>query len=284
MVAMTFFSLFLVVVCVWLFVRNFRLRGKLRLFEKVNRNTKNLWAVLDLNASRTVAASNALLDIVGVRVEDLPSQDPREVIHPDDLKLLDIALRTARDSNVFDRIRIRLRDIRYGWQWYENYGFFMKDGNRTLFCCSYFPINERMRIGEELRETRRRMEIMLNNSFNIVWTMDCSTRKLMLVTDVTRERFGVDDRRAGLIPSNAEFFPKEDILAFREMLNRRIEALLKKGNEAVRDEPQIFHVHVKNRDGSVVKFVTRSTLERNDAGQFILYGVSRVAQDGDEFH
>lgn len=283
MVYLTFIALLVAFACVWLFVWNLRLRRKIRLFEKVNRNTKNLWAVLDLDSSRAVSASNALLDIVGVRAEDLPKQDPREVIHPDDLELLAIALDESKSSGVFNRIRIRLRDIRYGWQWYENYGFFMKDGGRNLFCCSYFPINERMRISEELIETRRRMEIMLNNSFNIVWTLDCSTRKLTLVTDVTRERFGVDDRKAGLIPSNVEFFPKEDILAFREMLNRRIEALLKR-TDVSRDEPQSFNVRVMNRDGSIVKFVTRSTLERSDGGLFVLFGVSCVAQDGDGLH
>lgn len=282
MVTLTFFILLLLIALAWTLVQNRKLKRKFRIIDTIARNTKSLWAVLDLDSTRVMIASNALLEIIGIPEKNVSEHDPREVIHPDDLKLLEVALRFARTSKTFDCVRIRLRDIRYGWQWYENYGFFTEDGSRTLLCCSYFPINDRMRISEELIETKRRMAIMLNNSFNIIWTLDCSSRSLTIITDVTRERFGIDDRKAGLLPSNEEFFPKEDILAFREMLNHRIEILLKNG--ATRDEPQGFNVHVKNRDGSVVKFVTRSTLEKNDMGQFILYGVSRVALDNDEFH
>lgn len=282
MIVLMCLLLLILIVLVWTLFWNAKLKRNFRIIDTIARNSKSLWAVLDLNTMRAITASDALLEIVGFSTENLSAHDPREVVHPDDLKLLDVALRTAQTSKTFDRVRIRLRDIRYGWQWYENYGFFMEDGTRTLFCCSYFPINDRMRISEELIETKRRMAIMLNNSFNIIWTLDCSSRALTIITDVTRERFGVDDRKAGLLPSNEEFFPKEDILAFREMLNHRIEALLKNGTS--RDEPQEFNVHVKNRDGSIVKFVTRSTLEKNDVGQFVLYGVSRVALESDEFH
>ena len=282
MVVLTCLLLLVLIAFGWTLVRNVKLNRKFRIIDTIARNTKSLWAILDLNTSRAITASNALLEIVGISAENISAHDPREVVHPDDLKLLEVGLRAAQTSKTFDRVRIRLRDIRYGWQWYENYGFFMEDGSRTLFCCSYFPIHDRMRISEELIETKRRMAIMLNNSFNIIWTLDCSSRALTIITDVTRERFGVDDRKSGLLPSNEEFFLKEDILAFRKMLNHRIEALLKNGTS--HDEPQGFNVHVKNRDGSIVKFVTRSTLEKNDVGQFTLYGVSRVALESDEFH
>ncbi len=282
MIVLTCSLLLILIVLVWTLVWYVKLKREFRIIDTIARNTKSLWAILDLNSMRAITASNALLEIVGISAANLSEHDPREVVHPDDLKLLDVALRAAQTSKTFDRVRIRLRDIRYGWQWYENYGFFMDNGNRTLFCCSYFPIDDRMRISEELIETKRRMAIMLNNSFNIIWTLDCSSRALTIITGVTRERFGVDDRKAGQLPPNEEFFPKEDILAFREMLNHRIEALLKNGTS--RDEPQEFNVHVKNRDGSIVKFVTRSTLEKNDVGQFTLYGVSRVALESDEFH
>lgn len=274
--------LLLLTALVWMLVQNANLKRRLRIIDTITKNTKSLWVILDLETMRVKTASNSLLEIVGISAKNVSEHDPREVIHPDDLKLLGVTFRSARKTNVFERVRIRLRDIRYGWQWYENYGFFMKDGSRTLFFCSYFPINDRMRISEELVETKRRMAIMLNNSFNIVWTLDCSSRALTLLTDVTRDRFGVDDRSAGLLPSNEDFFLKEDLLSFRKMLNRRIEALSKNG--MTRDKPQGFTVRVKNRDGSIVNFVTRSTLEKNDVGQFVLYGVSRVALDKDEFH
>lgn len=274
--------LLLLTALVWMLVQNANLKRRLRIIDMITKNTKSLWVILDLETMRVKTASNSLLEIVGISAKNVSEHDPREVIHPDDLKLLGVTFRSARKTNVFERVRIRLRDIRYGWQWYENYGFFMKDGSRTLFFCSYFPINDRMRISEELIETKRRMAIMLNNSFNIVWTLDCSSRALTLLTDVTRERFGVDDRSAGQLPSNEDFFLKEDLLAFRKMLNRRIEALSENG--MTRDKPQGFTVRVKNRDGSIVNFVTRSTLEKNDVGQFVLYGVSRVALDKDEFH
>ncbi len=273
--------LLLLIALVWMLVQNANLKRKLRLVDTITKNTKSLWVILDLKTMRVKTASNALLEIVGIAAKNVSEHDPREVIHPDDLKLLGVTFRSAQKTNVFERVRIRLRDARYGWQWYENYGFFMKDGSRTLFFCSYFPINDRMRISEELFETKRRMAIMLNNSFNIIWTLDCSSRALTLLTNVTRERFGVDDRSAGLLPSNEDFFLKEDLLSFRKMLNHRIEALLKNG--MMRDKPQGFTIRVKNRDGSIVNFVTRSTLEKNDVGQFVLYGVSRVALDKDEF-
>ncbi len=282
MVVLIILTLSLLVILVWISVQNAKLKKKIRVIDTIAKNTKSLWAILDVKTTRVTTASNSLLKIVGLSTENVSKHDPREVIHPDDLELLGVAFRAACKTKVFDSVRIRLRDIRYGWQWYENYGFFMEDGSRLLFYCSYFPINDRMRISEELIETKRRMAIMLNNSFNIIWTLDCSSRALTLLTDVTRERFGVDDFKAGLLPSNEEFFLKEDILAFRKMLNRRIEALLKNG--MTRDKPQGFNVRVRNRDGSIVNFVTRSTLEKNDVGQFVLYGVSRVALDNDEFH
>lgn len=282
MIVLICLMLLLLMAFVWVFVWYVKLNRKFRIIDTIARNTKSLWAILDLDTAHAITASNALLEIVGIFAENVSEHDPREVVHPDDVKLLEVALRAAQASKKFDRVRIRLRDIRYGWQWYENYGFFMEDGSRTLFCCSYFPIDDRMRISEELIETKRRMAIMLNNSFNIIWTLDCSSRALTIITDVTRERFGVDDRKAGLLPSNEEFFLKEDILSFRKMLNKRIESLLKDG--LTKDEPQEFKVRVKNRDGSIVKFVTRSTLEKNDVGQFTLYGVSRVAMESDEVH
>ncbi len=281
MVVVIILILLLLTALVGMLVQNAKLKRRLRTIDTISKNTKSLWAVLDLKTMRVRTASHSLLEIVGLSAENVAEHDPKEVIHPDDLDLLGVAFRIASKTKVFDRVRIRLRDIRYGWQWYENYGFFMEEGARPLFFCSYFPINDRMRISEELIETKRRMAIMLNNSFNIIWTLDCSSRALTLLTDVTRERFGVDDRKAGLLPSNDAFFLKEDLMAFRKMLNIRIEALSKNG--MTRDKPQGFMVRVKNRDGSIVHFLTRSTLEKNDAGKFVLYGVSRVALDNDEF-
>lgn len=282
MIVLIVLMLLLLIAFVAMLVWNVKLSRKFRIINSMAQNMKSLWAVFDLDTLRTVTASNALLKIVGIPAETVSEHNPREVVHPDDLKRLDVALRAAKALKKFDRIGIRLRDVRYGWQWYENYGFFMKDGSRTLFCCSYFPINDRMRISEELIETKRRMAIMLDNSFNIIWTLDCSSRLLTILTDVTRERFGVDDHKAGLLSSTEDFFLKEDLLSFRKMLNKRIEDLLKDG--LMRDKPQEFNVRVKNRDGSIVNFVTRSTLEKNDVGQFVLYGVSRVALESDGIH
>lgn len=270
-----FALLVLLILCA---VQNARLKHKLRMADTIYRNTNMLWSIVDLSTKRVPIASTALIDVVGLSQETLLEHDPREFIDPDDMKAFESALKEQPRAKVFERVRLRLRNARYGWQWYESYGFFLSE-NLVFF--SYYPINERIRISEELSRTKHELSIMLDNSFSIIWTLDCATRRLNLMTDVTRERFGVDDHKAGPISSNEDYFLKEDLVEFRKILNERIKALLKSGDK--QDKPQSFAVHVKNRDGSVVRFITRSTLEKNEVGGFMLYGVSRLAIN-DELH
>ena len=54
-------------------------------------------------------------------------------------------------------------------------------------------------------------------------------------------------------------------------------------SDRMNDEPQVHKVHVKNRDGSIVEMLTRSTLKKDDVGQYTLYGVSQRIQNN-EFH
>ncbi|MBP5247721.1 MAG: hypothetical protein J6Z31_07675 [Fibrobacter sp.] len=251
------------------------------LIDLIDMNTKSLLAILDIKTMHAISASNALLHVVGIPREDVSKHSIRELIHPDDMQLLHSTIVSAREkekkgyprNNTFDGIRIRLRDANYGWQWYEFSGFFTLCNGRQLLCCSYFPVNDQMRLTMELMESKRRFSILLNNSFNIVWELNCLTRQLVLITPITRERFGIDDRPAGPVLSNEECFLQEDILFYREMLNRRIAALA--DSEKMSDLPQVHKIHVKNRDGSVVEMLTRSTLEKDDVGQYTLYGVSQ---------
>jgi PAS domain-containing protein len=279
------FTIVMTIATIVLFVQNARLKDQVALIKLIDLNTKSLLAIIDMKALKAVSASSALLKVLGIPREEISKHDIREIIHPDDMKLLHTSVSAALEKerkgypieNAFDSLRIRLRDVNYGWQWYELYGFFTNYNSRRLLCCSYFPVNEQMRLSANVVEIRRKMGILLNNSFNIVWEMNCLTRQLVLISPITRERFGIDDREAGPILSNEDFFPEEDIRYFREMLNRRIAALA--DSEQMNDEPQIHKIHVKNRDGSVVEMLTRSTLEKDDVGQYTLYGVSQRIQN-----
>lgn len=283
------FTIAMTIATIVLFVQNARLKDRVALIKLIDLNTKSLLAIIDMKSLKVLSASNALLNVLGIPRDEVAKHDIREMIHPDDMKLLHTSLSAVREKekkgypieNAFDSLRVRLRDVHYGWQWYEVYGFFTKYNSHRLLCCSYFPVNEQMRLSADLVETRHKMEILLNNSFNIVWEMNCLTRQLILISPITRERFGVDDRDAGLILSNEEVFPEEDIRYFREMLNHRIAALA--DSDRMNDEPQVHKVHVKNRDGSIVEMLTRSTLKKDDVGQYTLYGVSQRIQNN-EFH
>lgn len=265
---------------------NARLKRKISLIEAIDRNTKSLMCIVDLNAMQIVSASNAAVSVVGKIREDVIGRDPKEMIHPDDLELLRTNLRLARDrfskgfpvDMTFEKIKIRIQDVDCGWQWYELNAFLFLFHTRELLCCSFFPVDDQMRLREELMTVKAQMSVLLNNSFNIVWRLDCFTRQLYLMTPVIRERFGIDDHPIGLVSSNEEHFPHEEILAFREMLNRRISALSESGKKC--DSSTEFRLRVKNRDGSVVRLLTNSTLEKNDLGQFTLYGVSQRIPDG----
>ena len=71
-----------------------------------------------------------------------------------------------------------------------------------------------------------------------------------------------------------EVFTADTLQRFRAMINQRIELLASNGEE--RDLPQDLEITVQNRDGSTVNMITRSTLEKNDLGKYILYGISLV--------
>ena len=274
-------TIVLTIATIVLSIQNIRLRDRVALIDVIDLNTKSLLSILDFKTMHAISASNSLLHVLGIPREDISKHSIRELIHPDDMQLLHSSSVSAREkerkgyprNNVFDNIRIRLRDVNYGWQWYEFSGFFTAPNGRQLLCCSFFPVNDQMRLTMELMESKRKFSILLNNSFNIVWELNCLTRQLVLITPITRERFGVDDHQAGPIRSNEEFFLQEDILFYREMLNRRIAALA--DSDKMSDLPQVHKIHVKNRDGSVVEMLTRSTLEKDDVGQYTLYGVSQ---------
>lgn len=281
-----FFLILFVVLAFLLLLWNISLKRKVALIEAIDHYTKSLMCIVDLNTMRIVSASNSVLEVMGIGREDVIHHDPKEMIHPDDLELLRSNLQTARNreqkgfpkEKVFDSIRIRIRDVDYGWQWYELYAFFYWHRSHEWLCCSFFGVNDQMRVREELLKVKTQMSIMLNNSFNIVWKVDCLTRQFILITPVSRERFGIDDHAAGPLSSNANYFLDEEILSFRDLLNKRISALSESGKCC--DAPTEFLVHVKNRDGSVVPLLTRSTLEKDEVGNYILYGVSqRVKSD-----
>ena len=280
-------TIVLTIVTIVLSIQNIRLRDRVALIDYIDKNTKSLLAIIDVKTMHAISASNSLLHVVGIDRKDIGNHSVRELIHPDDMQLLHSSIVSAREkekksyikNNVFEGIRIRLRDVNYGWQWYEFSGFFTVDNGRQLLCCSYFPVNDQMRLTMELMESNRKFSILLNNSFNIVWELNCLTRQLVLITPVTRERFGIDDCSAGPVASNEEHFLHEDILFFREMLNRRIAALA--DSDQTSDLLQMHKIHVKNRDGSVVEMLTRSTLEKDDVGQYTLYGVSQRIQNNE---
>lgn len=265
---------------------NVHLKRKISLIDAIDRNTKSLMCIVDLNVMQIVSASNSVISVVGGTRADIIGRDPKEMIHPDDLELLRTNLRLARNRFVkgfpldrtFEKIKIRIRDVDYGWLWYELNAFLFLFRTHELLCCSFFLVDDQMRMREELMAVKSQMSVLLNNSFNIVWKLDGFTRQLYLITPVSRERFGIDDHPIGLVSPNEEYFPPEEILAFREMLNRRISALSESGKKC--DSSTEFHLRVKNRDGSVVQLLTRSTLEKNDLGQFTLYGVSQRIPNG----
>lgn len=246
-----------------------RLKHRLQLLNLIGSKTHNLLAVLDLQTVRLCYASESLLGIIGIPHDELSKHDPKEVVHPDDLAFVQEAV----DKKTLDHLHIRIRDARCGWQWYELYGFPLEYGNRSLFCFSYVPINDQMRISGELAEIKKQLSVILENSFDAIWKLDCQSRQLTLLSSVSHERFGIDDLPPGPILSNQEYFSQEDILGFRENLNRRIQKLSESGKDS--DKPQNYYVNVKNHEGSVVRVLTRSTLEKNEVGIYTLYGVSR---------
>lgn len=253
-------------------VRSAFFSRKVRVIDLINNKTRSLMAIFDVKTVRMLSASESLLEIVGIPRNELSKHDPKEVIHPDDLTFVQEAVQ----KESIDSLRIRIRDARYGWQWFELYGFSMVYEHRRMFCFSYFPINDQMRVSGELDELKKQMSVMLENSLDVVWTLDCQSRQLKLLSSVSHERSGIDDIPAGSIIANQEYFPQEEILDFRENLNRRIQKLSESDKD--HDEPQNYYIHVKNRDGSVIRVLTRSTLEKNEIGNYTLYGVSRTAQ------
>lgn len=277
----------LTIATIVLSIQNLRLRDRVALIDLIDRNTKSLLAIIDIKTMHAISASNSLLHVVGISREDIGKHSIRELIHPDDMQLLHSSIVSVREkekkgyvkNNAFDGIRIRLRDVNYGWQWYEFSGFFTLINGHQLLCCSYFPVNDQMRLTMELMESKRKFSILLNNSFNIVWELNCLTRQLVLITPISRDRFGIEDRPAGPVVSNEDCFLHEDILFYREMLNHRIAALA--DSDKMSDLPQVHKIHVKNRDGSVVEMLTRSTLEKDDVGQYTLYGVSQRIQNNE---
>ena len=212
--------------------------------------------------------------------EELKKHNFKEFIHPDDAKLLNTVITNSLGDEKkyagksIENLRIRLRDARYGWQWYELFGFFTSFRAKAIFCCSFFPINEQIRIHEELIEHKRLMNILLNNSWAIVWKMACLSRRLTLLTPVSKERFGIDDFPAGPIISNVDVFTPESLSKIRQELNERIASLADSGKEC--DSPQRSVITVQNKDGSRVDLEICSTLEKNDIGFYTLYGVSQL--------
>lgn len=273
-------ALLFFVAVIFLLLQIVSLKDRLQLVRQIDQKTKSLLAILSLKDLQSLSASAALLQIFGISDEELKKHNFKEFIHPDDAKLLNTVITNSLGDEKkyagksIENLRVRLRDARYGWQWYELFGFFTSFRAKAIFCCSFFPINEQIRIHEELIEHKRLMNILLNNSWAIVWKMDCLSRRLTLLTPVSKERFGIDDFPAGPIISNVDVFTPESLSKIRQELNERIASLADSGK--VCDSPQRSVITVQNKDGSRVDLEICSTLEKNDIGFYTLYGVSQL--------
>ena len=276
------FAIFFFFTTIILLVQILPLKRKVDLIDLIDKKTKSLLAIIDAHSFHVLSASAALRQVLGFSSEELKQHSMREFIFPDDEKLLNTALESSLNKDktgyagetTIEHLRLRLKDVRYGWQWYELFGFFTTYNSKRILCCTYMPLNEQILTKADLIEKENLLKVLMNNSFGIIWTMDCLSRQLMLLTPISRERFGIDDHPIGAITSNEEVFTADTLQRFRAMINQRIELLASNGEE--RDLPQDLEITVQNRDGSTVNMITRSTLEKNDLGKYILYGISLV--------
>ena len=118
------FAIFFFFTTIILLVQILPLKRKVDLIDLIDKKTKSLLAIIDADSFHVLSASAALRQVLGFSSEELKQHSMREFIFPDDEKLLNTALESSLNKDktgyagetTIEHLRLRLKDVRYGWQ------------------------------------------------------------------------------------------------------------------------------------------------------------------------
>lgn len=218
--------------------------------------------------------SSASDEVFGLKASAYIGRTLREMVHPDDYVIVEESIRNSETLGHFEGILSRKRHASLGWCWVETSGFVTTDekGVKVLICFSH-SVEDLVRVRSALQESDRRYHLFLQNTFDVVWELDVETRKFTLLSPISYSRVGVDSRPVGIVDNKSTLFPEEELALSRNMINRRVKALIDSGKDC--DEPEETNLRVCNADGSRVWCRMSSTMQRDSYGRFSMVGVTR---------
>lgn len=274
---------FFLVAIVVHFIFSFRATRNLRFFEFVMKESSCVFLEFSEDDFICRSVSPAITETLGFPVSNYKGHVLREMVHPDDFPMLQEALNKAHQAphkkgsfskaGQFGHLMFRMRHSSLSWCWVEADGFFTVRDKMHVVVCFLKRVDDVVRLRGELSEMERREKTLLQNTFDIVWQLDVLSRQFTVLTDVSYAQTGLDDRKAGIIPTTDTIFPEEEVIMSRDIVNRRVQALLESGKFT--DDPEDNVVRLRNRDGTLVWCRSRSTMQKDEFGNFMLVGVAR---------
>lgn len=171
------------------------IREKTKLLQNITDNMFDMVSLTDLKGNFLYSTKSH--HNIGYDPSDFKGKNVFEFVHPDDIPFVMKKFEDSIQKGKQDIIEYRFRKKNGDYFWVETMGKILVDqkGNPESLLFSSRDINQRKELEESLRESQLYLEVMLDNPFESIWSID-KDRRLRYINNYFKRAFkgsfGVD--------------------------------------------------------------------------------------------
>lgn len=222
--------------------------------------------------NRFVMANPAVTAITGYDESDLINKSLGDVVHPDDIELVNGISFSDSQKFLSNRLEFRIIDANGNTLWIDH------ASERTLIdqlptvIGTFFDITVRKQATEALRQSEEKYRLITGNTSDVIWILNLRSLKFTFVSPSIMQLRGITAEEAmqetldeALTPESAWYVKTQtaDIIA---------DFIRTHDSKASQRFTEVFQ---PCRDGSVIPVEVASHLQFNEAGEIEVVGVSR---------